>query len=174
MLIAAPILHKWKYRSSTARPRCAETNAVAPGTAREQTIAAYRRARTAWATMAERAQRVYRADITFGEAAVLRGHWIGRLPAIDTALAAMEAAHPDPARAAEVNAELTAPAIQAAMERPLRASVKCNHVPPKSFQPGSSVSIDLEPDGPVATARLHYRRVDQAERWQALDMEREG
>jgi hypothetical protein len=147
---------------------------TADRTAREQAIAAYRRARTAWATMAERAQRVYRADITFGEAPVLRGHWIDRLPAIDKDLATMEATHLDPARATEVNAELTTLAIRAAMEQPRRASVKCDHVPPKSFQPGNSVSIDLRPDGPVATARLHYRRVNQAERWQALDMERDG
>jgi hypothetical protein len=73
-----------------------------------------------------------------------------------------------------VNAELTKLAIRAAMEQPRRASVECDHVPPKSFQPGNSVSIDLRPDGPVATARLHYRRVNQAERWQALDMERDG
>jgi hypothetical protein len=143
-------------------------------TAREQAIAAYRRARTAWATMAERAQRVYRADITFGETPVRRGHWINRLPAIDKDLAAMEAAHLEPAHAAEVNAELTKLAVRAAMEQPRRVSVKCDHVPPASFQPGSSVSIDLRPDGPVATARLHYRRVNQAERWQALDMERGG
>jgi hypothetical protein len=144
------------------------------GTAREQAISAYRRARIGWATMAERAQRVYRADITFGDKPVRRGHWIDRLPAIDKDLAAMEAAHLDPARAAEVNAELTTLAIRAAMERPRRASVNCDHVPPKSFQPGNSVSIDLRPDGAVATARLHYRRVNQAERWQALDMERNG
>jgi hypothetical protein len=147
---------------------------TADRTAREQAITAYRRARTAWATMAERAQRVYRADITFGEAPVLRGHWIDRLPAIDKDLATMEATHLDPARATEVNAELTKLAIRAAMEQPRRASVECDHVPPKSFQPGNSVSIDLRPDGPVATARLHYRRVNQAERWQALDMERDG
>jgi hypothetical protein len=60
------------------------------------------------------------------------------------------------------------------MDRPLRVSVKCDHSPPTSFQPGNSVFIDLKPDGPVATARLHYRRVNQAERWQVLDMDRDG
>jgi hypothetical protein len=143
-------------------------------TAREQAIAAYRRARTAWATMAERAKRIYRPDITFGDAPVRRGHWIDRLPAIDKDLAAMEATHLDPARGKEVNADLTQSAIRAATGQPRRASVKCDHVPPKSFQPGNSVSIGLRPEGQVATARLHYRRVNQAERWQALDMDRDG
>jgi hypothetical protein len=143
-------------------------------TAREEALGAYRRARAAWVTMAERAQRVYRADITFGDAPVRRGHWIDRLPAIDKDVAAMEAWNLDPARAREMNAELTKLAIRAATEQSRRASVKCDHVPPKSFHPGNSVSIDLSPDGPLATARLHYRRVNQAERWQALDMERVG
>jgi hypothetical protein len=142
--------------------------------AREQAIAAYRRARTAWATMAERAQRVYRADITFGETPVRRGHWIDRLPAIDKDLAAMEATHLEPAGAAEVSAERTKLSIRAAMERPRRASMECDHIPPGSFQLGSAVSIDTRPGGAVAGARLHYRRVNQAERWRALDMERDG
>ncbi|HYW43631.1 MAG TPA: hypothetical protein VE959_12290 [Bryobacteraceae bacterium] len=144
------------------------------GTAREQAIAACRRARNAWASMAERAQRVYRADITFGETPVRRGHWMDRLPAIDKDLAAMEAAHLEPAHAIEVNAEVTELAIRAAMEQPRRVSVKCDHIPPERFQPGNSVSIGLRPGGPVASARLHYRRVNQAERWQVLDMERDG
>jgi hypothetical protein len=124
--------------------------------------------------MAERAQRVYRADITFGETPVRRGHWIDRLPAIDKDLAAMEATHLEPAGATEVSAERTKAAIRAAMEQPRRVSLKCDHVPPRSFEPGSAVSIDVRPGGEVASARLHYRRVNQAERWKALDMERDG
>ncbi|HUI54626.1 MAG TPA: hypothetical protein VLY04_06620, partial [Bryobacteraceae bacterium] len=142
------------------------------GTAREQAIAAYRRARNAWAAMAERARRVYRADITFGEAPVRRGHWIDRLPAIDKDIAAMEATHFEPAHATAANAEAAKPAIRAAMEQPRRVSVK--HTPPGGFQPGNSVSIDLRPGAPVASARLHYRRVNQAERWQTLDMVSDG
>jgi hypothetical protein len=132
--------------------------------AREQAIAAYRRARTAWATMAERAKRVYRTDITFGETPVRRGHWIDRLPAIDKDIAAMEAAHVAPTRSTAALAEL-------GKSRP---TVKCDHVLPEKFQPGNSVSIGLKPEGAVSSARLLYRRVNQAERWQALDMEREG
>ena len=144
------------------------------GAAREQAVAAYRRARSAWATMAERAQHVYRPDITFGEIPVRRGHWIDRLPAIDKDLAAMEAARLEPPHATEPNAPRTRLAIQAAAERPRRQSVKCNHVPPGSFQPGHALAIELRPEGPVGTARLHYRHVNQAERWQAADMEPDG
>jgi hypothetical protein len=140
------------------------------GAAREQAIAAYRRARNAWATMAERAQRVYKPDITFGETPVRRGHWIDRLPAIDKDLAAMEAARFEPAHAPAP--ERTKAAIQAAMEKPGRPSVKCDHAPPAGFQPGNSVALTLRPNGAVSAARLYYRRVTHAERWQVADMER--
>jgi hypothetical protein len=139
---------------------------------REQAIAAYRRARNAWAAMAERAQRVYKPDITFGDTPVRRGHWIDRLPAIDKDLAAMEAARFEPAYAAMP--ERTKAAIQAAMEKPNRPSVKCDHTPPAGFQPGNSVSLTLRPNGAVPAARLYYRRVTHAERWQVVDMERDG
>jgi hypothetical protein len=142
------------------------------GAAREQAIDAYRRARNAWATMAERAQRVYKPDITFGDTPVRRGHWIDRLPAIDKDLAAMEAARFEPAYAAMT--ERTKAAIQAAMEKPNRPSVKCDHTPPADFEPGHSVSLTLGPNGAVPAARLYYRRVTHAERWQVVDMERDG
>ncbi len=139
---------------------------------REQAIAAYRRARNAWAAMAERAQRVYKPDITFGDTAVRRGHWIDRLPAIDKDLAAMEAARFEPPYAAMP--ERTKAAIQAAMEKPNRPAVKCDYTPPAGFRPGNSVSLGLRPNSPVPSARLYYRRVTHAERWQVVDMERDG
>jgi hypothetical protein len=142
------------------------------GASREQAIAAYRRARNAWAAMAERAQRVYKPDITFGDTPVRRGHWIDRLPAIDKDLAAMEAARFEPAHTAML--ERTKAAIQAAMEKPKRPYVKCDHTPPAGFQPGNSVSLTLRPNGAVPAARLYYRRVTHAERWKVVDMERDG
>src|SRR5206468_11559921 len=40
----------------------------------------YRRARDVWAAMAQRAQRVYRSNITYGSTPMRQGHWIDRLP----------------------------------------------------------------------------------------------
>ena len=69
--------------------------------AHELAVATYRKARTTWAAMAERARTVYVTDLTYGETPVRRGHWVDRLPAIDQDLAAVEAAHfetgPEPA-----------------------------------------------------------------------------
>jgi hypothetical protein len=68
-------------------------------------------------------------------------------------------------------------AILAATGRPQRPSVRCSHTPPKSFQPGEAVAItlsfaDLESRERPSAIRLRYRQVNQAERWQAIDMER--
>jgi hypothetical protein len=68
-------------------------------------------------------------------------------------------------------------AILAATGRPQRPSVRCSHTPPKSFQPGEAVAITLsfahlETRERPSTIRLRYRQVNQAERWQAVDMER--
>ncbi len=132
----------------------------------------YRKARATWAAMAERARKVYVADLSYGETPVRRGHWLDRLPAIDQDLAAVEAAHfeagPEPG-------DRGLRAIAQAMGRPSRASVKCTHNPPRSFRPGSAVPLRLTVQSPApAAARVHYRRVNQAERWLSLDMKREG
>ncbi|MGP8247953.1 MAG: hypothetical protein ACLQVN_26000 [Bryobacteraceae bacterium] len=140
--------------------------------AREQAIAAYQRARATWAAMARRARGVYVSDLTYGEAPVRRGHWMDRLPAIDQDLAAVEAAHfeagPEPA-------DRVLRAVEQATGRPVRSIFKCMHNPPWGFRPGNPVALTLAVPGFAQTAaRLHYRQVNQAERWQSLDMEGDG
>jgi len=46
--------------------------------------------------MAERAGRVYVADLTYGDIPGRRGHWLDRLPGIDRDLAAVESPEFDP------------------------------------------------------------------------------
>lgn len=135
--------------------------------AREQALAAYRKARATWTAMAERARKVYVADLTYGEIPVRRGHWIDRLPAIDRDLAAVEAAHFE---GTPETADRVAHAIAQAMARPARGSIKCTHSAPQGFRPGTAVPLALTVHG-ATTVRLHYRRIDQAERWQSLDMQ---
>ena len=46
-------------------------------------LAKYQEAREAWAAMADRANHVYRPDITYGNIPMRRGNWADRLPGID-------------------------------------------------------------------------------------------
>jgi hypothetical protein len=140
--------------------------------AHEEALQAYRKARAIWAAMAERARGVYVPDITYGETPVRRGHWTDRLPAIDQDLAALEAAHFD------TSAELADHAVRAvaqATARPSRPSFKCTHNPPRGFQPGNPVALMIAAqDAAPSAVKLLYRQVNQAERWQSLEMERDG
>lgn len=138
----------------------------------QEAVTRYREARAAWSAMAERAKGVYRADVTYGRTPIKRGHWLDRLPAIDKDLAAMEAL-----LAKTASGTPAKQAILAATGRPRRPSIGCTHTPPKSFQPGEAVAIQLSFGGRESGERpsaiqLRYRHVNQAERWQGVDMER--
>jgi hypothetical protein len=140
--------------------------------AHEQALALYRQARTAWAAMAERARGVYVPDLTYGEIPVRRGHWTKRLPAIDQDLAALETVHFEPNPSAPKTAAL---AIDQATGQPSRVSFKYEHTPPKGFEARKDVALTLSVQGaPPAATHLFYRHVNQAERWQSVEMRRDG
>lgn len=140
--------------------------------AHEQALALYRQARIAWAAMAEQARGVYVSDLTYGETPVRRGHWMDRLPAIDQDLAALEKAR---FAAGSIAAERVAQAMADATAQPSRPAFNCAHTAPGGFHAGKAVALALSIEGSVpAAARLFYRHVNQAERWQSVEMQREG
>lgn len=138
---------------------------------------AYRQARAAWAEAAA-AGRVYVDDLTFGPEPKLRGHWAGRLDEIDADISALEAAldHAQKSeregRAAGASGALTLDVL-AAPPRPQQA----HHTPPERYIPGAPLEISLSlpntgaGEGPGVV--LHYRHVDQSERWHAAEMRAE-
>lgn len=132
-------------------------------------IARYEQARAAWAAMAGRARTVYRADIAYGRTPFRRGHWSDRLPGIDADIAAMKAAVAKPGGPAG-NA---AAAIAAVTGKPVRPQVAVIHTAPDRFHPGSDLVLALKTAADV-TAILHYRHVDQAERWTQMPMTGSG
>jgi hypothetical protein len=138
-------------------------------TALEEALKMYRAARTSWAELANRAKGVYVADITVGEHPQLRGHWMDRLPAIDADIALM-AKQADRVTGAEVSTDRVEIAIKAALGRRGRDSVACEHQPAAKFHPGQPLSIELSPAKPVS-ARLYYRHVTQAERFESAEMQ---
>ncbi len=141
-------------------------------------LAEYLKARGAWAAMADRAGRIYRANITYGDVPVRRGDWSDRLAGIDADVSAMRdklagasGARGDPQKAEQ--------AIRTASGRPQRPSVPCSHTPPPAFHPGQPLPLSLVlTDGTARAApssvRLYYRHVNQAERWRSMEMPRSG
>jgi hypothetical protein len=67
-------------------------------------------------------------------------------------------------------------AIRCATGNPTRPSTDCSHTSPASFHPGLPLSLALlvpgeSAHGAPSSAYLHYRHVDQAERWQSVQMQ---
>jgi hypothetical protein len=128
----------------------------------------YRRARAAWAEIAGQAKGVYMSDITVGEHAQLRGHWLDRLPAIDRDIADVESRLDGAPGAPSAGADK---AIREALARPRRRELNAEHRPPVNFRPGQPIPLVLELETPAASVTLHYRHVNQAERYESVPME---
>ena len=120
--------------------------------------------------MAVRAKGIYVVDITVGELAWLRGHWLDRLPAIDADIELLEK-RLESARTSD-DPKVKA-AIAAATGRPQRPSAALGHRVPARFQRGQPLALELT-GPPLRLARVHYRHVNQAERWQAAIMDRKS
>ena len=140
----------------------------------EQALNAYQKARSFWADLANRAKDTCKPDITVGERAFLRGHWLDRLPAMDQDIAAMtrklNGAESSPVAAGS----RTALAIREALERPRRIPAACRHARPPAFRADQSVDLELTVEKAPQSIRLYYRRLTQAERYETVEMQAEG
>jgi hypothetical protein len=130
----------------------------------EEALRAYRQARAVWAQVAERAKGVYLPDVTVGDRPSLRGHWLDRLPAFDDDIGDM-AKRLDEAKPAGASK-----AIAEALGRPRRPSVPCRHTPPAGFHPGQPLELELAAPK-LVSARMYYRHVNQAERFESAEMQ---
>jgi len=134
----------------------------------------YRMAREAWAGMAADATAVYQPDISYGSPAMRRGHWSDRLAAIDRDMDAVAARVQSAERGGDAT-QSTRRAIEAATSRPLRSHMEGAHTKSAAFQPGAPLPIVLTAPPSAADAVtaviLHYRHVNQGERWKETEMQ---
>lgn len=138
--------------------------------ARQAAISCYQSARDAWAAGANVADGVYVRDITFGPDRQMRGHWLDRLAAIDRDIAAMRA-HPAPNVTRSHPAQAVAAVITAVMTPTTPPLVVAQHTPPVSFVAGEPINLQLQlSDQNGAAVKLWYRRVDQSEVFQSVQM----
>ncbi len=136
--------------------------------AAEASLNAYRKARDSWASMAERASRVYASDISYGQIPIRRGHWADRLPVIEqdlTALAHYYAAEPTQTRSASV-------ALADFAKTRVRPSLAIEHIPPANFHPGTDLPLSLTASESAVSAILWYRHVNHGERWLSVPMQK--
>jgi hypothetical protein len=130
----------------------------------------YKKSRASWVVMATRAKSVYMPDISYGEIPQRRGHWIDRIPAFDTDIAAMEK------KVAEKrsNAKPAKAALQVVKTRIARPKIEVTHKSAEEFHPGTELPIALTASTSVSEVLLWYRHVNQAERWKSVPMKQSG
>ena len=138
----------------------------------EQALQEYRRARGIWSQFAGDAKAVYVSDVTVGPLPHQRGHWLDRLPAIDTDIAAM-ATQLESAGTASANADSTGAAIHRTLDNWQEARVSCLHIPPAHFIVNEPLEVILgigTCPRPMSV-RLYYRHVNQSEDYQIMELE---
>lgn len=134
----------------------------------------YKKARGFWAGLANRAKDVYKPDITIGENPVLRGHWLDRLPAIDEDISFMENVLEKTTHGTVAQTEIVRSAIQESKARPKRTVAVCNHIPPAGFKSGQPLTLEFSFEKAPLSARLFYRHVNHAERFETTEMKLSG
>jgi hypothetical protein len=132
-----------------------------------------RTARAAWAELASGAGQAYAADVTFGFDKHLRGHWQDRLAAIERDIAAVEG-RATSAGAWPEQAALAERAIAAVLKPASRLALAVEHKAPPDFLPGEPMPLAARLAAEVESVRLFYRRLNQAETWQELEMKQQA
>jgi hypothetical protein len=166
----------WKIRSGAL---FAIYQATGDHAALEQAVSAYRKARYAWASMANQAKGVYMNDITYGGTKNMRGHWLDRLPGIDSDIGAMQALLVQAPVGAisnhQVSGDSVPRAIREVFSPPMRPTPSCRHTPATTFTPGTAQTIELQTvSSAISAVRLKYRHVNQGEYYQAIEMQARG
>ncbi len=139
----------------------------------EESLKAYKTARAAWVQLIERAKGVYAADLSASDKDSERGQWRDKLPLIDQDIARLEQRLASAGKASDPR---IAAAIAEVLRRPRRQPAACTHRPPSGFRPKEAVEIEIavEKGRRLASARLYYRHVNQAERYESVEMESRG
>ena len=129
-----------------------------------------RRSVLAWERVAAVSRDVYHDDITYGPQAWLRGSWHSRLPEMQAELLDLESLRGHGGTESVPTDARTAGAIAALHARTPTRTAQATDMP-TSFTGGEPLRI-------VATAQadsppvLHYRHINQAERWRSTPMKR--
>jgi hypothetical protein len=135
-----------------------------------QSLATYRKARDAWANMAERADKIYSKDISYGDIPVRRGHWADRLPEIDRDLAALGRHFVDK----PMQQSSAGKAIRLAAKASPRLTVEVEHTVPDAFHSGGDLPLTINTHAVVTESTLWYRHVNHGERWAFAAMQKNG
>jgi hypothetical protein len=131
-----------------------------------------KRAHLAWAGVADVARDIYHDDLTYGPQTWLRGSWQKRLQEIEIELVDVQAMRCDPPHETVHPNEEVRSVIRALDERRPTLGGGLSVQAPNRFEAGApfEVSASLPSGSADAELVLHYRHVNQAERWASTPM----
>lgn len=141
-------------------------------TAGDAAIVRYTEGRTAWVTMAERAKSVYRSNISYGQRIPLYGHWLDRIPSFDEDITELhKRLELTTVQANKFDPAVVERALKIANAKPARPSVTAQHNHEEQFHSGQPLAINLRvTSGTPLRVVLHYRHINQAVRWQSVEL----
>ncbi|MDB5535894.1 MAG: hypothetical protein JWQ65_769 [Devosia sp.] len=133
-----------------------------------------RRSVLAWEGIAAVSRDLYHDDMTYGPQSWLRGSWHSRLPEMQAELLDLEAMRGG-GKTESVQADAASlEAIAALKGRRKTLADPITVRSDKSFVGGKPFAVSVQTDADTAPV-LHYRHINQAERWMAVPMQpREG
>ena len=140
----------------------------------EEALKAYKRAYNHWEDLAHTAKDIYKSDVSVGERAFLRGHWLDRLPAIREDLSLMTKKLEQLTAGTAKDSLWISQTIAQTLGKPKRIKISARHIQPEHFQPDQPLELNLSFDKQPKSARLFYRHVNHGERYQSLDMKPDG
>ena len=139
----------------------------------EQAIKNYRQAQAAWKGIIEVTRGVYREDITFGFKPHMRGSWADRLGAIQEDIASMEEKLSLKNDGAPLCAKSAA--VLKSVSALMDGTQSFEHIPPCSFVKGAPIAVAMKmPAAKGKLVKLHYRHVNQSEKFNSLEMIADG
>lgn len=142
----------------------------------EAAIEVYDKGLDEWKKMANRAEKVYLADITYGPTKRLGGDWMSRIPDFEADIADLKKRLNNSGKlSTSSDTEIAKKAMKIALSEPQRPEVSLIHIPSKWFKSGKNFPISLECKSSIPKkVLLYYRHVNQAERWQSIEMKSNG
>lgn len=130
-----------------------------------------RRGFAGWKAAAAASRDVYQDDLAFGIQGYMRGSWASRVPEMQAEVYELDSWREGDGPAYRFPGAAGTPYVEGMRRRIRTVSSALPLAVPESFVPGEPITIGLA-GGSHTEPVLHYRHVNQAERWSAVPMAR--
>ena len=142
--------------------------------AREKAVEHIRRGCLTWRALAEISRGVYQDEISFGIQHYMRGNWGSRLNDIQNEVFDLESWREEDGPEPLFPGDAGKPFLKALSERTCTITREFPVRYPEIFGRGENIAIQVDALGSARDVMLHYRHVNQAERWTSVTMTPDG